>query len=73
MNPQLIHSVTILNDDWHLAEAWCEENLGDFDITWYKLGLDPMEMMMRPIGSKTRTVWYFLNEQDAMLFKLKWS
>jgi hypothetical protein len=73
MNPRLIHKVTIHNDNWHLAEAWCEHSLGEFNATWYKLGLDPMEMMMRPIGTKTQSVWYFLNERDAVMFKLKWS
>lgn len=73
MNPLLIHEVVIYNDAWHEAEAWCEQTVGQFNITWYKLGLDPLEMMMRPVGQKTRSVWYFLNEPDALMFKLKWA
>lgn len=73
MNPLLIHEVVIYNDDWHKAEAWCEQNIGKFNITWYKLGIDPLEMMMRPTGAETKTVWYFLREQDATMFKLKWT
>jgi len=73
VNPALTHEVIIYNDDWHLAQTWCEENIGRFDDTWYKLGIDPMGMMMRPPGSKTKTIWYFAQEKDAVLFKLKWS
>ena len=73
MNPALIHEVVIHNNNWHLAEQWCEQNIGKFDSTWYKLGIDPLEMMMRSADQKTRTVWYFCHEEDAMMFKLKWS
>ena len=73
MNPKLIHKVIIQNDHWHLAQEWCEQNIGEFNDTWYKLGIDPLETMMRPIGAKMQTVWYFQNEKDAMMFKLRWS
>ena len=73
MNPKLIHKVIIQNDHWHEAAAWCDQHIGEFNDTWYKLGIDPLEMMMRPTGAKTQTVWYFRNEKDALMFKLKWA
>jgi len=72
VNPALTHEVIIYNDDWHQAQTWCEENIGQFNDTWYKLGIDPMGMMQPP-GSKTKTIWYFAQEKDAVMFKLKWS
>jgi len=71
MNPNLTHKVVIYNDDWHHAEAWCEQNIGEFNDTWYKLGIDPVDSIFNQ-HRETETVWYFLNEQDAVLFTLKW-
>ena len=70
MNPELTHEVIIYNNDWHLVQAWCEQNVGEFDHTWYKLGIDPLTQLFE---RRTKTVWYFRYEKDALMFKLKWA
>ena len=70
MNQNLIHKVTIYNDEWHLAQEWCEQNIGEFNDTWYKLGIDPVSSLFY---DKVESVWYFKNESDAVLFKLRWA
>jgi hypothetical protein len=70
VNPALTHEVIIYNDDWHLAQTWCEENVGRFDQDWYKLGIDPVD---RLFFAKTQTIWYFRRAEDATMFKLKWA
>ena len=70
MNPDLRYQVIIHNNNWHLAEDWCVQNVGAFDQDWYKLGIDPMNSMF---NRRTESVWYFRSEKDAVIFKLKWS
>lgn len=72
MNPDLKYEVVIHNNDWDLAQAWCEQNIGEFDDTWYKLGIDPMELLFNS-DRETESVWYFRHSKDAVAFKLKWS
>ena len=72
MNPDLKYQVIIHNNDWVNAQEWCEQNVGEFDDTWYKLGIDPVDSIFNQ-DRETETVWYFRYEKDAMLFKLRWS
>jgi hypothetical protein len=69
MNPALKYQVIIHNNDWHLAQEWCQQNIGEFDQDWYKLGIDPMSSMF---DQKIQSVWYFRDETDAVMFSLKW-
>lgn len=69
MSPEWKYRITLDAPDWEAAQHWCEVNLGKFDTTWYKLGIDPVEYLNT--GS-TRSVWYFKNEKDAVLFALRW-
>lgn len=64
------YSVSVKNIDWCAAQDWCDQFIGVFDHDWYKLGIDPAEFITT--GELT-TTWWFKNEKDAMLFKLKWS
>jgi hypothetical protein len=70
MNPDLTHEIIIHNNDWHLAEEWCNQNIGAFNQEWYKLGIDPMDNLLY---EKTPSVWYFRREQDAVAFALRWT
>jgi hypothetical protein len=70
MNPDLKYQVIIYNDDWHLAQTWCKQNIGEFDQDWYKLGIDPVAHLF---NNRTEYIWYFRSEKDALMFKLKWS
>jgi len=72
MNPNLIHKVIIHNDNWHLAQDWCEQNIGQFNDTWYKLGIDPVDQIFNQ-DRETESIWYFRYEKHAVWFKLKWS
>jgi hypothetical protein len=70
MNPKLKYKVIIHNHDWDLAEDWCLLNVGRFDQDWYKLGIDPVSHLF---NDQVESTWYFRNEKDALMFRLKWS
>jgi len=69
VGPEWKYHITICNPDWHLAEAWCIDNIGPFGENWYKLGMDIAHL----IDLKWNTEWYFKNEQDYILFSLVWA
>lgn len=69
MNPDLKYQVVIHNDNWHLAQEWCEQTIGVFDQDWYKLGIDPVAHLFT---NQTESIWYFRSEKDAVLFSLRW-
>jgi hypothetical protein len=70
MTPDWQYCIKLTTPDWPAVEQWCLVNLGEFDDTWYKLGIDPAEYLN---SGSTRSVWYFKNEKDAVLFALKWT
>lgn len=70
MSPEWKYKITLDTPDWYSVECWCLLNLGKFDKTWYKLGIDPLEYV---IDGRTRTTWFFKEERDAVLFSLRWS
>jgi len=55
---------------WTEVCAWCEQNIGTFDREWYKLGED---IMAQGIMTDYKSTYMFRREQDAVLFKLRWS
>jgi hypothetical protein len=68
INPKLIHYATTKHS-YVEVEQWCLENVGEWNIDWYKLGIDPMQWIEEdPISE-----YYFADEKSAVLFKLKWS
>ena len=69
LGPEWKYHVTIRNEDWEAAQAWCNHYIGKFDEDWYKLGIDPAEYIL---FGETRTTWYFKREEDIVLFMLKW-
>lgn len=70
MSPDWKYHITLTTPDWLTVEQWCLANLGKFDDTWYKLGIDPAEYLF---SGQVRTVWYFRHERDAVAFALRWS
>jgi hypothetical protein len=49
---------------------WCEEQFGPFDDRWYRYGTDIAQgVWNQPLYDYYR----FRDEQDAVLFQLKWS
>jgi hypothetical protein len=70
LGPEWQYHITIHNPDWITIEHWCDHYIGKFDQAWYKLGIDPAESVMT---GEIRTTWYFKNEKDVILFKLRWA
>ena len=68
MNPKLIYPATTLHP-YIEVEEWCLENIGEWNVTWYKLGQDPLADLIGDMTSQ----YYFTDEKSAILFKLKWS
>ena len=67
-NPDLKYMIRI-ECDWYAAQEWCKENVGEFDVDWYKLGIDPAAYLM---GDHT-TTWLFKDEEKMFLFALRWA
>ena len=69
--PEWTYHVVVENTtDWSTMQEWCNAYVGEFDQDWYKLGVDPLDYVL---NDRFRTEWYFKREQDAVLFKLKWT
>ena len=64
------HRVVIERMDWDIIEQWCVANIGEFDQTWYKLGIDTADWV---INGNHKTQWFFKRQQDATFFKLRWA
>lgn len=54
---------------WPEVCAWCEQNIGEFDQDWYKLGED---IAAQSIMTDYKSTYLFKREQDVLLFRLKW-
>jgi hypothetical protein len=50
--------------------AWCEQNIGQFNQEWYKLGED---IAAQSIMSDYKSTYMFRDQRDAMLFQLRWA
>lgn len=70
LGPEWAYHITIEGDHWPTIQDWCEANIGKFNDTWYKLGIDPAASFIYGV---TRSVWYFKHERDAVLFSLRWA
>jgi hypothetical protein len=55
---------------WIEVCAWCEQNIGQFDQEWYKLGED---IMAQGIMTDYKSTYMFRDERHAMLFQLRWA
>ena len=55
--------------NWPDVVAWCEQNIGEFDQDWYKLGED---IMAQSIYTDYKSTYMFRDERHAVLFKLRW-
>lgn len=64
------HKITLHRHDWDIIEQWCIDTIGEFDQDWYKLGMDPAAYV---IDGDISTQWFFKDEKDAILFKLRWA
>ena len=49
---------------------WCEQNIGEFDQTWYKLGED---ILAQSILTDYKSTYMFRRESDAVMFELRWA
>ena len=69
INPLLVY-VAYSRADWSETTPWLEENVGEFNKTWYKLGRDAI-MYISPNWRGDE--YLFLRDEDRALFILKWS
>jgi len=69
INPALIH-VVYSRADWADTVSWLEDNVGQFNETWYKLGQD---LVYGVIVGWPGDEYRFLRESDAAWFKLRWA
>lgn len=51
------------------VQQWCLDNVGEFDITWYRYGQD---ILAGVFGKEIVNTYRFLHEKDAVAFTLKW-
>ena len=68
MNPNLIYTATTVHPYIDVDE-WCLENIGEWNITWYKVPQDIAQVIL----GNNKSQYYFADERSAILFKLKWS
>jgi hypothetical protein len=69
LGPEWKYHITIETPDWYEAQMWCQIYVGEFNVDWYKLGIDPMDYVDT---GRTKTKWYFKREEDIILFSLRW-
>ena len=74
MNPKLVHVGTTAHDH-AMVSAWCGENFGEFNEGWYRMGTDPMALLLAELDYKPRPrdTYHFATEEDLALFLLRWS
>jgi hypothetical protein len=56
---------------WWEVDQWCNDNIGPWNVSWYKLGIDPAAEIVADV--KARSTYLFKNEHDRLLFILRWS
>lgn len=55
------------------VQNWCEQNCGEFDVDWSRLGRDPMsDVFARATGEPVKDTYYFATEKMLTMFLLKW-
>lgn len=58
------------NAHWSETEPWLLEHIGEWDKKWYRIH-DDIAMVVVGGDSVAREYW-FTDERDAFLFKLRW-
>ncbi len=69
VSDEWLYEVIVECEDWPAAEEWCNEHIGEWNVDWYKLGIDPVQWIVDDF----KTIWYFKTEANAVLFKLRWT
>ena len=74
MNPTLVY-VGTTGHDHAVVSAWCAENFGEFNVGWYRMGSDPMALLLAEFENqpRPRDTYYFATEEDLALFLLRWT
>jgi len=68
LNERLIYTA-YTKHQWPEVQQWCNDNIGPWNETWYKLGEDPAAAVFDP---DYRSTYFFKTEQDQLLFMLRW-
>jgi len=67
--PELIYK-GYTTEAWPEVVAWCEKNIGEWNVDWYKLGEDIAAQIVFP---DYRSTYLFRTEKQLLAFKLRWS
>ena len=68
-DPEWPH-VCYTSHPWEEVVYWCKYNIGDYDKDWFKLGED---IAAQSINPDYKSTYLFRREQDAVLFRLRWT
>lgn len=55
---------------WPAVQDWCERNIGEWNVEWYKLGEDAAAQVFNP-GYKS--TYLFRTEEQSIMFNLRWA
>jgi hypothetical protein len=69
MDSEWKYHITINEPNYNMVQDWCNVYIGEFDVDWYKLGIDPLLWLNRNNSS----TWYFKEEKHLIHFKLRWA
>jgi hypothetical protein len=70
MNPELTYTVTT-RYFWPAIEMWCVENIGGWNIDWYRVHADLASYIV--FNDSVTETYHFRTSEQAMLFALRWS
>ena len=52
------YCIKIKHQDWQVVETWCQQNIGQFNQKWYKLGIDMAQPSI--YDDPIETEWLFV-------------
>lgn len=68
MNPKLSYTATT-GYFWPEVEQWCVDNIGGWNIDWYRVHADLAEYIE---NGNVQETYYFRTGEQATLFALRW-
>jgi len=75
MNSELVHRAVVKIPDWGEVERWCNDNIGEWNLEWYKLGVDITRLVVaiETEDYLVETTWFFKQERNKTMFMLRWA
>jgi hypothetical protein len=73
LDPKFKYRVMIpASAHWTETEPWLMVHVGEWNERWYRIH-DDMAAMVVGAGEDIQREYWFTDERDAFIFKLKWS